>query len=79
MRRPDGDVVLGDRAARTEVIERLANRFQLTQGDREELLPSGTQRRFNNRVNWVAAHFRKAGLIEMPPKLRRELADLGLL
>lgn len=47
-----------------EMIERLADEFHLTQDEREELLPSGTQRRFNNRVNWVAAHFRKAGLIE---------------
>jgi restriction system protein len=46
-----------------EVIDRLAADFQLTPEDREELLPSGTQRRFNNRVYWATAHLRKAGLL----------------
>jgi restriction system protein len=58
--------ITGDGQVHTtsEVIQRLADGFQLSQEDREELLPSGTQRRLNNRVKWVAAHFRKAGLIE---------------
>lgn len=36
-----------------EVIDRLANEFSLRAEDREELLPSGTQRRFDNRSRTV--------------------------
>lgn len=46
-----------------EAIDQLAAEFQLTPEDREELLPSGTQRRFNNRVYWATAHLRKADLL----------------
>ena len=47
-----------------EVTGRLGTEFALTNEDREELLPSGTRRRFNNRVNWATTHLRKAGLLE---------------
>jgi restriction system protein len=48
----------------SETIKRLGERFQLTEEDLEELLPSGRQRRFTNRVNWATTHLRKAGLLE---------------
>jgi len=69
-----------DRAEHTtgEVIERLANEFALTAADREELLPSGTQRRFDNRVNWAAAHLRKAGLLESAGRGRFRMTERGL-
>jgi restriction system protein len=47
----------------TEAIDALAAEFHLTPEDREELLPSGKQRRFVNRVNWGTTHLRKAGLL----------------
>jgi restriction system protein len=47
-----------------EVIDALAKQFQLTETDLEELLPSGKQRRFVNRVNWATTHLRKGTLLE---------------
>jgi len=47
-----------------ETIDALATEFHLTSEDLEELLPSGKQRRFTNRVNWATTHLRKAGLLE---------------
>jgi len=42
----------------------LAQTLTLTEKDIDEMLPSGRQTRFRNRVNWVATHFRKAGVID---------------
>jgi restriction system protein len=37
-------------------IDELANRFNLTESDRKELLSSGAQSRFENRVYWALVH-----------------------
>lgn len=44
--------------------EHLANEFKLTDDDRKELLPSGKQGRFQNRVAWARAELKMAGLID---------------
>ena len=49
-----------------EVSEALANYFKLTDAEKKELLPSGRQARFDNRVAWGRAYLKKAGLIENP-------------
>lgn len=45
-------------------MQELAQQFELTEADKEELLASGTQSRFENRVYWALVHLRRAGLIE---------------
>lgn len=47
-----------------ESIEYLANEYKLSDEERNELLPSGTARLFDNRVGWASTYMRKAGLIE---------------
>lgn len=47
-----------------EAIETLASNFQLTDEERKELLPSGKQARFDNRVGWARTYLKKAGLLE---------------
>ncbi len=47
-----------------DVVEQLAEEFSLTQQEREQLLPSGRQTRFANRVNWAKSYLNKAGLVE---------------
>ena len=44
-------------------IDQLAEEFQLSAQERAELLPSGRQPRFNNRVGWASTYLRKAGLL----------------
>jgi len=46
-----------------ETIETLAKQFRLTEQERAELLPSGRQSRFDNRVGWAVIYLRKAGLL----------------
>ena len=42
----------------------LGSQFQLTDAEKNEMLPSGRQARFSNRVAWSIVYLRKAGLIE---------------
>ena len=55
----------GDRQEHSfkEAIPYLADRFKLTEDERGELLPSGKQSKFNNRVYWTKTHLSKAGLL----------------
>ena len=54
----------GNSLAIKNAIESIAHQMGLSEDDRTELLPSGRQSRFTNRVNWAASYLRKAGLIE---------------
>lgn len=47
-----------------DVVDRLADQLKLTPEDRGELLPSGKQTIFNNRVHWAKTYLSKAGLLE---------------
>lgn len=49
-----------------KAIEELASKFQLTEMDREQLLPSGTQKTFDNRVTWAKTYLKQAGLVKYP-------------
>jgi restriction system protein len=60
-----------------EVIEALATAFKLTPEDRSELLPSGRQQRFNNRVHWARTHLAKAGLLSAPRRGVMQITDAG--
>lgn len=55
-----GDISAG------ETYDALANRLRLSADDLRELLPSGSQGTFENRVAWAATYLRKAGLLESP-------------
>ncbi len=46
------------------VVDRLAEELGLTPEEQEELLPSGKQTRFTNRVHWAKTYLAKAGLVE---------------
>ncbi len=48
-----------------ETIEALAGEFNLTEEERSELLPSGRQAIFDNRVGWARTYLKKAGMLEI--------------
>jgi restriction system protein len=58
--------VVADGAEHTlrDVVEQLADYFKLTEEERKELLPSGSQFTFSNRVGWARTYMSKAGLLE---------------
>lgn len=61
-----------------DVTERLADEFQLTQEERQLLLPSGTQRSFANRVAWTKSYLVQAGLLETTRRAHFKITDRGL-
>jgi len=61
-----------------EAIENLAQTFQLSEQERKELLPSGQQAVFDNRVSWASTHLKKAGLLESPRRSFFKITQRGL-
>jgi restriction system protein len=49
-----------------EAVECLADEFGLTEEERRELLPSGKQGIFDNRVAWAKTYMKQARLIGSP-------------
>jgi len=60
-----------------EAVEALSLRFRLTQGEREELLPSGTQYVIANRVAWARTYLKKAGLLSDPKRSFLQITERG--
>ena len=60
-----------------EAIESLANEFGLSDEERKELLPSGGQATFDNRVGWARTYMKKAGLLESPRRGYFRITDRG--
>ncbi len=70
---------LSDGASHTnqETYEALAKRFDLTSQERAELLPSGKQAVFVNRVAWAKSHLKGAGLLESPSRGVYRISERG--
>lgn len=60
-----------------ELYDELGKVFQLTPEERAELLPSGTQQRWNNRVNWACYDLYKANILSRPKKGTYQITDFG--
>lgn len=64
--------------ALNDVINQLSEDFKLTESELEEILPSGRQSKFRNRVGWARTYLKKAGLIEQPARGRMKITDSGI-
>ena len=60
-----------------DVTEALAAHFDLTPAERSEMLPSGQQTLFSNRVAWSKTHLKAAGLLLNPNRGKVTLGDEG--
>jgi len=60
-----------------DLIEKLAIEFQVTDEERKELLASGNQAIFDNRVGWAKTYLKKAGLLDSPKRATFVITDLG--
>jgi len=52
----------------SHAVDALADQFALSQEERNELLPSGSQAVFNNRVGWARSYLKQAGLLGAPKR-----------
>ena len=58
--------------------EALAEHFNLTSAERVELLPSGQQGIFRNRIGWARTYLKKAALIEAPKRAVFKITERGV-
>ena len=61
-----------------DMIESLSKVFNLSEHDRKELLPSGQQYTFDNRVGWARTYLKKAGLLESDKRGTQKISTKGL-
>jgi restriction system protein len=61
----------------SEAVEVLAKELGLTEDDLREMLPSGVQPTFVNRVGWAATYMKKAGLLETTRRGFYQITDRG--
>lgn len=67
----------GEERVSDEYVEELAAHFQVSPEERRELLPSGRQAIFVNRVGWAATYLSKAGLNERTARKRVRITERG--
>lgn len=60
------------------VVEELSKKYSLNEEERKELLPSGQQPIFDNRVGWARTYMKKAGLIDSPKRGVLRISNKGL-
>jgi restriction system protein len=61
-----------------EASEALAAELRLTDAERKELLPSGQQAVFDNRIGWARSYMKKAALVETPRRGVHRITQRGL-
>ena len=67
----------GKEHSQSEASEALSHHFSITESDRREMLPSGRQTRFNNRVAWANVYLRKSGFLESTRRGRFKITERG--
>ncbi len=71
--------LLGDKKEHTlrEITEPLAEYFKLSEDEKNELITSGKQAVFDNRVGWARTYMKKAGLIVSTSRGVFRISDRG--
>lgn len=62
----------------SQAVEELADIFSLSKEERNELLPSGSQAVFNNRVGWARSYLKQAGLLASPKRGFFTITEKGI-
>ena len=66
-----GEVSIG------KTVGLLADKFGLTEEQRQELLPSGKQSRFTNRVHWAKSYLKQAALVKDTKRAHFIISERG--
>src|SRR5207248_9015569 len=61
-----------------EAVDNLSRTFHLSDSELKELLPSGKQPIFANRVGWATTYMKKAGLLAAPKRGSMQITERGL-
>jgi restriction system protein len=60
-----------------DLVQSVADRFELSDKERTEMLPSGQQTMISNRVGWAKTYLKKAGLLANPVRGIVQITDDG--
>lgn len=69
-------VALGETRT-SDLVERIADQFTLSVEERSQLLPSGRQAIFANRIHWAVAYLGKAGLLDRTRRAHYQITARG--
>lgn len=69
----------GNEHSLNETHDALAKQFKLSDEELKELLPSGQQPIFRNRLGWARTYLKKAGLLTSPKRAHFKISDAGLV
>lgn len=61
----------------SDVVLELARSLELSKSELDEMLPSGKQTRFSNRVHWARSYLKQAGLLKNTRRGHFELTEEG--
>jgi restriction system protein len=61
----------------SDAVTQLEKAFALTEDEKSELLPSGKQTRFANRVHWAKSYLKQAGLVRNTKRGHFEITEEG--
>lgn len=67
----------GEEHSIQETYEAIAGVFGLTEDEKRDLLPSGTQEIYKNRIGWARSYIAKAGLLENTRRSYFRITDRG--
>jgi len=67
----------GEEHSLKEAREKIAVDFELSEDELAEMLPSGTQTKFDNRVAWAKSYFVQAKVLESPKRAHFKITDRG--
>jgi restriction system protein len=60
-----------------DIVEELGNWLELNPTERNQMLPSGQQTRWHNRVAWACQYLKRAGLVETPKRGHYRITSEG--
>jgi restriction system protein len=67
----------GAEHSKQDAVPALAKAFDLSEEDLAELLPTGRQGKFDNRVGWTKSYLKQAGLLEFTKRGVFRITELG--
>ena len=60
-----------------ELYDTLADQLAFSEADRQQMLPSGQQKTYENRIGWATTYLKKAALITRPKRAHVIITDRG--
>jgi restriction system protein len=68
----------GKEHSTSDALNAIANEFKISEDQQNQLLPSGNQKIFYNRVFWAKAYLKMAGLVENTKRAHFRITERGI-